>query len=93
MKRKSIFTTLAIALMFALSILGLTACGEKPVSYSITVTNGTANKVTAVSGDSVTITANEIDGQIFNEWIIVGFDTTDLDLRCLRNGVRKLHFG
>ena len=80
MKRKSIFTTLAIALMFALSILGLTACGEKPVSYSITVTNGTANKVTAVSGDSVTITANEIDGQIFNEWIIVGFDTTDLDL-------------
>ena len=80
MKRKSIFTTLAIALMFALSILGLTACGEKPVSYSITVTNGTANKVTAVSGDSVTITANEIDGQIFNEWIIVGFDTADLDL-------------
>ena len=80
MKRKSIFTTLAIALMFALSILGLTACGEKPVSYSITVTNGTANKATAVSGDSVTITANEIDGQIFNEWIIVGFDTTDLDL-------------
>ena len=80
MKRKSIFTTLAIALMFALSILGLTACGEKPVSYSITVTNGTANKVTAVSGDSVTITANEIDGQIFDEWTIVGFDTADLDL-------------
>ena len=80
MKRKSILTMFAITLVFAVSLLCLTACGEKPVSYSITVTNGTANKVTAVSGDSVTITANEIDGKIFNEWIIVGFDTTDLDL-------------
>lgn len=50
------------------------------IDYTVTVNGGTADKTTAHYGDSVTITANEIDGQIFNEWIIVGFDTTDLDL-------------
>ncbi len=41
-----------------------------PITYTITVTNGTASPTTAAAGDTITLTANTAPaGQQFKEWI------------------------
>ena len=51
------------------------------IDYTVTVTDGTADKTTAHYGDSVTITAYAAPaGQTFDRWEITGIDTASLDL-------------
>lgn len=51
------------------------------IDYTVTVTDGTADKATAHYGDSVTITAYAAPtGQTFDRWEITGIDTASLDL-------------
>ena len=51
------------------------------IDYTVTVTDGTADKATAHYGDSVTITANAPEtGKRFTRWTITGVDTSELVL-------------
>ena len=51
------------------------------IDYTVTVTDGTADKSTAHYGDTVTITADAAPtGQTFDRWEITGIDTASLDL-------------
>ena len=88
MKKKSILTMLVIALMFALSLAVLSACGDDkddnkndpPVTYSLNVTGGTGGGEYA-EGATVTITANAPEtGKRFTKWTITGVDTSELVL-------------
>ena len=88
MKKKSILTMLVIALMFALSLAVLSACGDDkddnkndpPVTYSLNVTGGTGGGEYA-EGATVTITANAPEtGKEFGRWEITGLDTSGLEL-------------
>ncbi len=49
----------------------------KNVVYKVNVTNGTASASTAVMGDSITLTANQIDGKVFSHWNIEGATASD----------------
>ncbi|MBR3818613.1 MAG: hypothetical protein IKM25_03150 [Clostridia bacterium] len=49
----------------------------KNVVYKVTVTNGKASASTAVMGDSITFTANQIDGKVFSHWEISGAAVAD----------------
>lgn len=49
----------------------------KNVVYKVTVTNGKASASTAVMGDSVTLTANQIDGKVFSHWEVSGATASD----------------
>ena len=49
----------------------------KNVVYKVTVTNGKASAPTAVMGNSVTLTANQIDGKVFSYWEISGAMVAD----------------
>lgn len=88
MKKKSILTMLVIALMFALSLAVLSACGDDkddnkndpPVTYSLNVTGGTGGGEYA-EGATVTITADAPEtGKEFGRWEITGLDTSGLVL-------------
>ena len=51
------------------------------IDYTVTVTDGTADKATAHYGDTVKITADTAPtGQTFDRWEITGIDTASLDL-------------
>lgn len=51
------------------------------IDYTVTVTDGTADKATAHYGDSVKITADEPEkGKEFDKWTVTGLDTAGLDL-------------
>lgn len=51
------------------------------IDYTVTVTDGTADKTTAHYGDSVTITADEPEkGKEFDKWTVTGLHTVGLDL-------------
>ena len=51
------------------------------IDYTVTVTDGTADKTTAHYGDTVKITADTAPaGQTFDRWEITGIDTASLDL-------------
>ena len=51
------------------------------IDYTVTVTDGTADKSTAHYGDTVKITADTAPaGQTFDRWEITGIDTASLDL-------------
>ena len=49
----------------------------KNVIYNVTVTNGKASASTAVMGDSITFTANQIDGKVFSHWEVEGATVSD----------------
>lgn len=49
----------------------------KDVVYKVTVTNGKASASTAVMGDSITFTANQIDGKVFSHWEVSGATVAD----------------
>lgn len=49
----------------------------KNVVYKVTVTNGKASASTAVMGDSITLTANQIDGKVFSHWEVSGATASD----------------
>ena len=77
MKRKSMITMLVIAPMLALSLTVLSACGDTPATYSVTVTNGTGGGEYA-EGATVTITANAPEtGKEFTSWTINGVSVDD----------------
>lgn len=85
MKKKSILTMLVIALMFALSLAVLSACGDDkddnkndpPVTYSLNVTGGTGGGEYA-EGATVTITANAPEtGKEFTSWTLDGVTVDD----------------
>ena len=77
MKRKSMITMLVIAPMLALSLTVLSACGDTPDTYSVTVTNGTGGGEYA-EGATVTITANAPEtGKEFTSWTINGVSVDD----------------
>ena len=49
--------------------------------YTVTVTNGTADKGVAIEGETVTVTPNEAQsGKVFNKWIVEGLDEDDYDV-------------
>ncbi|MBQ2972990.1 MAG: carbohydrate-binding domain-containing protein [Clostridia bacterium] len=49
-----------------------------PATYTITVTNGTASKVEAEAGETVTLTANAApEGKEFDKWVVTGATVTD----------------
>ena len=50
------------------------------IDYTVTVTDGTADKTIAHCGDTVSITADEITGAEFGRWEITGLDTSGLVL-------------
>ena len=50
------------------------------IDYTVTVTDGTADKTIAHCGDTVSITADEITGAEFGRWEITGLDTSGLEL-------------
>ena len=79
MKRKSMITMLAIALMSVLSLTVLSACGrdDTPATYSVTVTNGTGGGEYA-EGATVNIEANAPEtGKEFTSWTINGVSVDD----------------
>ena len=79
MKRKSMITMLAIALMSVLSLTVLSACGQDdtPATYSVTVTNGTGGGEYA-EGATVNIEANAPEtGKEFTSWTINGVSVDD----------------
>ncbi len=49
----------------------------KNAVYNITVTNGTASASTGIMGDTVTITADRIDGKLFDHWDVNGATVAD----------------
>ena len=49
----------------------------KNVVYKVTVMNGKASASTAVMGDSIKLTANQIDGKVFSHWEISGSTVSD----------------
>ena len=49
----------------------------KNVVYKVTVTNGTASVSNAVMGESVNLTANQIDGKVFSHWDVEGAIASD----------------
>ena len=77
MKRKSMITMLVIAPMLVLPLTVLSACGDTPATYSVTVTNGTGGGEYA-EGATVTITANAPEtGKEFTSWTINGVSVDD----------------
>ena len=55
------------------------ACGEEErrTIYAVTVNSGTANKATAITGETVNITANTApSGQVFDKWTTTSPDVT-----------------
>ena len=49
----------------------------KNVVYNVTVTNGKASASTAIMSDSITLTANQINGKVFSHWVISGAAVAD----------------
>ena len=49
----------------------------KNVVYKVTVTNGKASASTAIMGESITLTANQINGKVFSHWEISGAAVAD----------------
>ena len=49
----------------------------KDKTYNVSVTNGKASASTAVTGGSITLTANQIDGKVFSHWDVSGAAASD----------------
>ncbi len=48
-----------------------------PPTYTLTVINGKASALSAVSGEVITVTAEQIDGKVFSHWEVDGATVSD----------------